>query len=250
MSYINYVIITSKSYNSKDSTNQWYNFSSIINKSDLNGCLYLYNYQSYNEIKHLLYNKTGLPIETMIEFGDLNNGNGNEYFTYGDINHYDTIQSHYDEMQRYGGLYILVNIYNSPNFQKQNYAMLENDNKIKNLQQENKNNQNQISNLIYQNTNLENQRKREKKELEKNMQSLRNQYNDLKNENKSKINELMTQNKNLEMQKNKEKKELENNIQSLKQQYNNLKNENQSKISELMNQNQNLKKKQEEEKNE
>ena len=248
MTSIRYVVVTNKNFKPNDYTNQWNGLSSIINKDYLCNFIYLYRTDNYYYIKSNISSNTGLPIETLIEIGDLSGGDS--YYIYNNISDYNDISGHFDEMIKYGGLYILVDIYNSPNFQKKNNAILGNEMKIKKLEQENINNQNQISNLINQNSNLEKQRKREKNELENSIQSLRNQYNNLKYENQSKINELMNQNTNLQNQRKREKNELEKNIQSLRNQYNNLKYENQSKIRELINQNKNLKKKQEEEKNE
>lgn len=248
MSTIRYVVVTNKYYKPNDYNNQWKGLSSIVNKDYLCNYIYLNRSDNYINIKSIISANTGLPIETIIEIGDL--CGGDSYYRYNDISDYCDLSLHFDEMVKYGGLYILVNIYNSPNFQNKNNAILGNEMKIKKLEQENINNQNQISNLINQNSNLEKQRKREKNELENNLQSLRDQYNNLKYENQYKINELMNQNTNLQNQRKREKKELENNIQSLRNQYNNLKYENQSKINELINQNKNLKKKQEEEKNE
>ena len=129
MSYISYVIITDKYYKSDDTKNQWYNFSSLVNKWDLQGTLYLTTNNNYYYIKNEIYKKTGLPIETMIEIGDLNNGDG--YYKY-DVKDYDYISTPFDEMKSYGGLYIYVDIYNSKTFYQKNNAILENERRIKN----------------------------------------------------------------------------------------------------------------------
>ena len=250
MSYISYVIITSKYYKSNDAKNQWYNFSSLVNKCDLQGTLYLTTNNNYYYIKNEIYKKTGLPIETMIEIGDLNNGS--DYYKY-DVKDYDCISTHFDEMKRYGGLYIYVYIYNSKTFYQKNNVVLENERRIKNLENENQNSREQIYNLMNKNSNLEYQSKKEKKELENKIQTLTDKFNNLKNENQNSQNQiynLMDKNANLENQSKRDKKEFENRMQTLTDQYNNFKSESRSKINELIYQNNNLKQRQEEEKNE
>ena len=103
----------------------------------------------------------------MIEIGDLNGGNS--YYEYNVSDNITLREGNwFTWMKQYSGLYILFNF---------NYAsIIENEKKLKNLELENQNNRNQIKDLINRNSNLEYQRKQEKKELEKKMQMLRNQY--------------------------------------------------------------------------
>ena len=175
---------------------------------------------------------TGLPYETIDEIGDIDEGRSYYKYTFED---FYIINEHFDEMIKYGGLYIYVDLYKSKSFYQKNNAILENERKIKNLEKDYENSMNQIYNLMNKNEDLERQRKIEKKNLEKSIQSLKDKNDDL------------------ERQRKIEKKQLENSIQSLKDKYDNLRYENQSnesKIDELISQNKNLKKRQEEEKNE
>ena len=233
MSWINYIIVTDKTYEPNDTYNQWKNF---LFTNNLKGSLYLVSTNNFSYIKSQISQKTNIPIENMIEIGDLNGGNG--YYKY-DFSDNNTIgeNSYYVWMKEYGGLYILLNF---------NYAaLLENEKKLKNLEQENQNNKNQINELISKNSNLEYQRKQEKRELEKSIQMLKNQYNNLKSENQSKINDLVNQNKILRQRQEEEKNEFQRNINiiktensSLKSQCENLRLEsqtNKNKITDLQN---------------
>jgi len=177
----------------------------------------------------------------MIEIGDLNGGNS--YYEYNVSDNITLREGNwFTWMKQYSGLYILFNF---------NYAsIIENEKKLKNLELENQNNRNQIKDLINRNSNLEYQRKQEKKELEKKMQMLRNQYNNLKSENQSRINDLENQNKNLRQRQEEEKNEFQKNINiikteniSLKSQCENLRLESQTNKSQITD----LQKKQKEE---
>ena len=246
MSYINYVVITNKKISSYDTKNQWYFFSSLINKGNLKGTLYLKEDYSYYDIKSKIRDFTGLPYETIIEIGDIDNGRSYYKYTFSD---FDSIKNYFDVMKNCGGLYIYVNINKSITFNQNNNAILANDRKIKNLEQNYQNSRNEIYDLKNKNANLEKQRKVEKENFENNIQSLKNQYDNLKYENQSKINELMNQNKNLRQRQEEEKNEFQKNIniikkentnliKNLEQNYQNSRNE----INDLMNKNANLEK--------
>ena len=240
MSYINYVVVTNKGFKPKDNENQFYYFSSLINKYSLQGSLYLTSENTYWDIKNKISGLTNLPFETIIEIGDLNGGKS--YYIYNDAYQYNSISDHFEEMKRYGGLYILIDLSKSPNFWNQNNVTLENERKIKNLEKENQNNINQINKLLNQQQNSNFQRNREKKELENSIKSLKNECDNLKWENQLKSEDL----KCLKKRQEEEKNRLEKNIQSLKNECNNLKWQNQLKSEDLKN----IKKRQEEEKNE
>ena len=81
----------------------------------------------------MIYQKTNLSIDTMVEIGDLNNGG--DYYEYS----YDTdwcyIPSNILNWMKSFGLYILINLYQSPKFQNQNNVTLENERKKKSLEQ-------------------------------------------------------------------------------------------------------------------
>ena len=246
MSYINYVIITTKFFKSHETLSQWYIFSSLINKWNLKGTIYLKKDNSYHDIKSIICELTRLPYETIIEIGDLNNGY--DYYKY-TFSCFDKIENHFDEMKKYGGLYIYVDINKSKTFCQNNNAILENERKIKNLEQDYQNSRNEIYALKNKNANLEKQRNKEKQNFENSIQSLKNQYDNLKYENQSKINELMNQNKNLRQRQEEEKNEFQKNIniikkentnliKNLEQNYQNSRNE----INDLMNKNANLEK--------
>ena len=219
MSYINYVVITDKYISSCDTENQWYFFSSLINKGNLKGTLYLKEDYHYYDIKSKISDFTCLPYETIIEIGDIDNGNSYVKYTFSD---YDKIKGHFNEMKKYGGLYIYVDINKSKTFKQKNNVILENDRKIKNLEQNYQNSINEIYDLKNKNANLEKQRKVEKENFENSIQSLKNQYNNLKYENQSKINELMNQNKNLRQRQEAEKNEFQKNINLIKKENTNL----------------------------
>ena len=245
MSYINYVIITAKLFKSYETDFQWYKFSSLINKWNLKGTIFLKKDNYYEDIKNKICYLTRLPYETIIEIGDLNNGKGYTKYTF---SCFDKIENHFDDMKKYG-LYIYVDINKSKAFCQNNDASLRDKWKIIILEQNYKNSRNEIYALKNKNANLEKQRNKEKQNFENSIQSLKNQYDNLKYENQSKINELMNQNKNLRQRQEEEKNEFQKNIniikkentnliKNLEQNYQNSRNE----INDLMNKNANLEK--------
>ena len=120
MSWINYIIVTDKTYEPNDTYNQWKNF---LFTNNLKGSLYLVSTNNFSYIKSQISQKTNIPIENMIEIGDLDGGNGYYKYNFSDNN---TIGENcfFIWMKKYGGLYILLNFnYTTP---------LENAKKLKN----------------------------------------------------------------------------------------------------------------------